>query len=942
MIRSRPVQAGVLAALAVVAAVSAADAAVRYDPRLRFRTISTPRFDIHFHQGEEGLARRLAGFVEAEAAEVDRSVGAPIGRVQIVLVDQSDLSNGWATPLPYNTIELSAAAPPAESSIGNTDDWLRLVFVHEYTHIAHLSRASGWIGGLRRGFGRLPLLFPNLYQPVWGIEGIATWRESESTRQGRVRAGDFRQWITRAAAADRFEPIDRASGGNLDWPSGAGPYAYGAYFHQFLAERHGAESIRRLTDETSRRLPYLASRAYEKVYGQSLGELWNAFEARTRELATQADTGRSRAVRLTHHGFTVSGPRYAGDGRIFYSAISPHDFPALREVRPGSDSRHVMQRYLGNTIGVFGARLVVDEIDIVRNVALGSDLYQIDPRTGTRSRLTRGARAGDPDVSREGIVVCTLQAAESRSLATFRLPQPGGVATPDVLASEPGTTFAAPRWSHDGRFVAAERRQLGGAAQIVVIEVSTRKLRVVADLAGGRSGAPTWTRDDRSILFSSAVGGDPFRIYAADVDGTRVARLEGTGASAQSPDVSPDGQSVVFVGYTPDGYDLFTIPLAEAAWTTVAPESARPAAPRETPERRDPAVTTETRAYSPWPTLVPRFWTPTLESDGDELVVGAATGSVDTLGRHAYGIEGGWSTRARPDWQIAYAYDRWLPTLFVATADDTDPWRDGEVRTRELDAGGLWRLTRVRFSHTALAAFHLSRDQFECGSCSPESAAVTRGSLRLGWEFSSAKTFGYSVSPERGGRVAATLEHTRRELAADGNGFASTVDARRYWPVGRRHAVVALRAAAAGSWGDREAERQFTVGGSGPQPAGLAFGHDAIALLRGFDNDDGGGPRAGVVNADFRAPLTRVGRGFGTVPLFVRSLHGAVFVDAGHAWTGRARRSDVRVSVGAELSMDAVVGYALPVTLTAGGAWRAHGAGEGRRFVAFARIGRAF
>ena len=80
----------------------------------------TPRFDIHFHQGEEALARRLAAFVEDAAAEVDRSVGAAVGRVQVVLVDQNDLSNGWATPVPYNTIEISAASPPAESSIGNT------------------------------------------------------------------------------------------------------------------------------------------------------------------------------------------------------------------------------------------------------------------------------------------------------------------------------------------------------------------------------------------------------------------------------------------------------------------------------------------------------------------------------------------------------------------------------------------------------------------------------------------------------------------------------------------------------------------------------------------------------------------------------------------------------------------------------------------------------
>ena len=78
--------------------------------------------------------------MEKSASEVDAAVGAAVGRVQIVLVNQDDLANGWATPVPYNTIEISVAAPTVESVIGNSPDWLRLVFVHEYTHRPPQSR----------------------------------------------------------------------------------------------------------------------------------------------------------------------------------------------------------------------------------------------------------------------------------------------------------------------------------------------------------------------------------------------------------------------------------------------------------------------------------------------------------------------------------------------------------------------------------------------------------------------------------------------------------------------------------------------------------------------------------------------------------------------------------------------------------------------------------
>jgi hypothetical protein len=133
----------------------------------------------------------------------------------------------------------------------------------------------------------------------------------------------------------------------------------------------------------------------------------------------------------------------------------------------------------------------------------------------------------------------------------------------------------------------------------------------------------------------------------------------------------------------------------------------------------------------------------------------------------------------------------------------------------------------------------------------------------------------------------------------------------------------------------------FSAAGSEPQPGGFRFGLDAIGLMRGVDEDDLVGAHAAVVNVDYRFPLLRIDRGAGTWPLFARALHGAVFVDAGSAWTDRFDRDAIRVSIGAELSMDAVVGFVLPVTLTTGVAWRESPAGE-RGVAVFGRIGRAF
>ncbi|MFL6279884.1 MAG: BamA/TamA family outer membrane protein, partial [Vicinamibacterales bacterium] len=905
----------------LVVSCSSAAAANRYDPRFRFRAINTAHFSIYFHQGEEVLARRLAAIAEDMFTRVSRQIGTPTGRVHVILVDQHDVSNGWATPVPFNTIEVSAAAPSGESTIGNTDDWLRLVLSHEYTHIVHLDKAGGWIGGLHHVFGRAPLLYPNLFLPLWQIEGIATYNESVLTGEGRVPAGDFRMIVDRAAASDRFDPIDRANGGLIDWPGGGAQYAYGAYFHQYLADRFGPESIAKLAEETSGRLPYFGAPAFRRVFKRSLGDLWDDFEANAR--AHAAPDG-SAATRLTRHGFLVGAPSFGEDGHLFYSIANPHGFPALMELTGDSSvPRQVRTRYFGGQIGAQGGQLVFDQLELVHNVGLQSDVYAVDEDGRHLRRLTHLARAADPDLAHDGkTVVCTIQRADRRALGTFELTATG-LAVPSILLSDEGVEYSSPRWSPDGRLIAVERRRLGGASEIVLVDVASGRARPIVSSRDGRNVRPNWL-SPTTVLFASDRGGEPFSIYAVDVGSGAVRRLNGTGPSAQSPAVSPDGKTIVFVGYTTDGYDLFSLPLASASWTPVdsAAVSAAPAQAERPPA--SPPNTNPDTVYRPWRTLVPQFWMPVVESDSGELSAGATTGASDALGRHAYGATVAWtSSRLRPDWSIFYGYDRWWPTFFVTMSDDTDPWRGGEIRTREVNAGALFNIARVRWSQTVLTAIDASEDAFACQSCDdPPLRPVRRGAIRTGWSFTNAKSYGYSISRESGTGLRLTFEAAPEALGSDTTTSALTIDARAYRQLGPRHAAVALRAAGASAWGNPRDRRMFSAAGSDAASSSFDFGRGAVGLLRGFEPDTVAGSRVAVANLDYRFPLRFIQRGAGTMPVFLRAIHSAVFADAANAWDDGFRWNDARISAGAELSVDTVIGFGVPLSFTAGVAWR--------------------
>jgi dipeptidyl aminopeptidase/acylaminoacyl peptidase len=764
------------------------------------------------------------------------------------------------------------------------------------------------------------------------------------TGLGRIPAGDFRMLLERAAAARRFEPLDRASQPVVDWPGGTSPYLYGGYFHEYLAERFGEDSLVRLADETARRLPYMGSRAYRTIFGHSLGALWNDFETHTAGRAPDAASASIRD-RLTGHGFRVMAPAFSRDGRLFYSASNPHGFPGIYEWQAGGPPRRVASRVGGHRLAVAGDLLIFDQLEVVRNASVTSDLYVVQIDGGPVRRLTREARAADPDVTPDGrLLACTVQMADRRALALMPMPPMNTMGAPELLLSEAGVDYSNPRWSPDGRSIAVERRAVGAASEIVIVDASTREVRTIVSTAPARNVTPAWAADGSTLIFASDRQPGGFTLYEVAIATGAVGRFTDAGAGAQSPAFAPDARRLAFVGYTADGYDLFAIPAAGPREpTAAAPSGPAPAVPAATPSEDPVSPLDASRPYTPWRTLAPRFWIPIVSGDTSAVSIGAGTGGYDALGRHAWFATAAWAVEhQRPEWQIDYAYTRWRPLLFGRIADSVESWREGRVRSRDADAGVLVPIRRVRWTTSVLASFHAARDDLECAACVPTvNARVTRRAVRAGWAFSNARGFGYSISPEEGGAVTLTTEFARRAFGADANAGAAVIEARRYVEVVPRHGVIAGRFAAATTWGEAAGRRRFSASGSGPQSGSFSVGAGAIGLLRGVPEAEVRGHHAVVANLDYRFPLAWIQRGHATFPAMLRNLHGAVFADGAAAWDEGAGWPGWRRAIGGELSADTVWLYNVPLTFAAGVAWR-DGTTDTRGWAAFGRVGRAF
>lgn len=976
----RQTQSGdsVLVALAAVFAfivfsATPSRAASLFDPAFRFRVLATDHFRIYFHQGEDAQAARLAAIAEQTWTALQQPMAiTPPRLTHVVLADQTELANGYTTPVPYDTIVIYATWPRGEEFY--TDDWLRLAFTHEFTHVLHLDRSESWAGIVRKVFGRTPLAFPNLLLPTWQIEGIAVYEESAVTGEGRLHAGDFRAIVDEAAREHRLDPVDRVNGGLTDWPAGEGPYAYGSGFHQYLADRFGPATLATLADATARRLPYTGSRAFRQVYGESLGDLWRDYES---SIEDRPISPMDRTTRVTRHGFVVNGPRFdrfVCDGcppEIVYAGSTPHEFPGLYRVRlDGSAPNRMARRYLGWTTAAGPRALYFDQLEVRRNAGLYGDLYTFSRETGRTRQLTSNARLIDPDLSPDGTrLACVQQHPGRRDLVVVTLAgseSNGGerVAAIETLASETATHYNSPRWSPDGRFLAVEHQRLGGQPELVIVDVANRVSHTIASAPSTRFVTPAWRPDGLAIVAAVSTEEAPFNLYEFAIDGSGGRQLTHMTGGALWPDVSPDGRILAFAGYTADGFDVFSMPYPAQSETGPGRLFASGVRDeRPSPQRAPQASLPAPRPYSPWPTLAPTSWFPIVQGDSTQLRAGASVDGRDVLGYHSYVLSATWllsgpdssSTVARPaastpDWSVIYEYTRWRPVPFVAASSATSffagpPTAAGAPtavtrRERQIELGAIVPFQHTRVGHTGYASIVRASDDF---APSFEPLNQNRTGIRLGWETTTAHIFGYSISREEGVDVGATVEAIRRGLGASADATMTTVDLRGYVPGLAAHHVVAARLAGGFSTGDASIERTFLLGGALSQVRTLDFGSSAISLLRGFPSNTFAGSRVALANLDYRFPLSPLQRGIGTWPFFLHTLHAAVFVDAGETWTTSVAASKLKTSAGAELASDIVLGYYFPFTVAGGAAWGHDGARLVRDGVtAYVRIGRAF
>lgn len=928
-------------ALALTAAPAAAQPR---DPQLEWRTIDTPHFTIHYHIPLGVLARRLAVVAERAHTTLADVMGYRGGRrTHIVLTDETDSANGSAIAIPFNNIHLYATAPDAMSPLGDYDDWLNILVTHEHTHIVHLDQWGGIASIINMLLGKV--YAPNHVQPRWILEGVAAWQESERTSGGRLRSTMFDMYLRMDALEDRFWDIDQISNIADRWPHGNAWYLYGSQLIEYIADRFGREAIatiaRAYGDSV---LPWGLNRVARRATGHDFIELYQDFLAeKRRHYEAMRDAviaaGRVEGERITFHGEEARLPRFTREGRVTYwraDARSRTRVVSFDLAHP--DAQETWARAAGDpgyAIHPNGREVYYTRPDNLRDIYFYHDIFRRDLRGDHTERVTHGMRAREPDIAPDGEhITFTVNEAGTTHLMIAELPDIEGTAR-RLISSPRFDQVYNPRFSPDGRTIAFSRWQRGGYRDIALIEVeSGRILPITHDRA--LDTGPAWSPDGRTLYFSSDRTGIA-NIYAYHLASGITRQVTNVVAGAYQPAISPDGQHLVYVGYTSYGFDLFHLDLREV--------HDRPA-PRYVDTRPPPVVDDElwagpSRDYQPLETLWPRSWMLDLTNDGFGPAIGVTVGGMDLAGWHRWQVRATTGlTRGTMNADLDYEYRRLPLTIGAHVYRRVTPRRgfvvDGEEQGWiENAVGGQLRLA-YSIPHTfASQSFSLSWNPRYTEEAEPLVAPLDpndpppsypvrgfRSELRASWGFSNVERYTYDISPSNGTAVSLTGSLSDPLIGSEFRSVALTWELRQYlrmpWA---QHHVLALHYAGGISDGEPGQRNIFSVGGFPDVSPIDALVSGAIlggAALRGYPAYVRSGTQYHLAQLEYRFPIWRVNRGILTLPIYLNRIHAAVFVDAGDAFYGPLDFGTLRVGVGGQVMIDFTLGYVLPFTLRIG------------------------
>lgn len=928
----------------------------QYDPSIEWKEIETESAYWLFDARHQQYAERAVLQFERAKNKVLPLFKEPSRKLTIVLIDNSDLANGSAQVTPLPIMNLFTVLPTRLSSIGEFDDYLYELLIHEYTHILNMEPVHGWVLPFYWIFGSIA--HPNMILPRWYTEGLAVYTESIlSNQSGRLNSQYLSGWARALTLEKRWKdyPLSALNDDHPDTLGAARAYLFGGILWDGLVQTGGLEGIYKLNQSYSRRPPYLLSGPIQEhlqsSYEVELAKIYDQWNERAqKQISTVFAAPLIEPTPLSKMEDSASTPAISPDGLwLAYTNREANGqtnvILTLRHPQKGFHAykgRIVIPQTTTESIAWHptGDGFVYDKAGSYNRYYFYYDLYYYDINTQKSRPITKGERAHQACFTPNGQHLFFLQNTTGRrnlAVMDWATQKIHTVYQGDWDENIPSLTCD----TNENAIILVQKPQQQHLLKSIALNGETKdyktpfkKMRFLLRTHKGMMVSSPDSGIENLYLLSKedswkAVTNSPTRVVDGALDpltddlyfseqsalGWQIRSLRA--AQWESLQDHPPRVEPIF---QPQHNNNIVQEPAKAE-TSVESSAVTPKIePEDIVTKVDGELIKRSGDFSPWRYLYPNHWIPFLYLVDGGTLYQAMTSAGDPLGQHSLSLVGQWDTLTKqPGINLSYM-NRTLPVQFGFGASDFYSFFYNTRSTLHFTNGSFVMAYPFAFLQNAQALFRWNYSALELSPF-----YFTRQGPQLELSYRKLKQTRYAVSPHEG--VRTELGH-RTFLSDFGNQSYNETYAHlgTYWSsfTPRNHTLYwGINASYAPQLNNGFFATSTLAGPFlNPQITNTSF------LQRGYPTGIFVARNIVNTNIEYRFPMLPLYRGWTSPPVFFKNLQGALVFDAttidGRYSNSRLASSQVAKlgdwfqGYGLELESNQNIGFHVPVTFTLG------------------------
>jgi hypothetical protein len=548
-----------------------------HPPRMRWHQIDTDTARIIFPATIEPQAQRVSNLVHYITKNANRSVGERHRKINIVLQNQTVLSNGYVGLAPFRS-EYFMTTPQSGYDVGS--NWLDILTIHEQRHVQQFVNSKRGL----TNFGYLITgelgwkFFTSLSIPDWYLEGDAVAFETSLTNQGRGRLPSFYTGFKSLAFNDLYYSYDKVRNGSLkDFVPNH--YESGYLMVNYGREKFGNDFWKDVLQDAGkyRSLFYPFSRSLYRKSEYPTYDFYimtmRYYNSRWEEQRNKPEDYQLEHVNEEEKKNTYTVYRYPvpdPEGNIFVYKASYKELGAFYKINQyGMEYLITRQgRVLDNYFSYKNGKLAWAELgqDERWSWDVNSNIVIYDMFTFQKKKLTSSTKYFSPDLSYDGKKIVVFQSTPDLRYNLHILSVEDGSLMREV-PNQNNYYFAYPKWSKNDKFIFAVARDKLGKNALVKIDPENGEMQKITGFTNHQFGIP-WQVNDH-IYFSATFSGID-NIYATKIGEDSIYRVTDEKIGAYTPAVNESETNLYYTDFSYLGSDVRVKAIDTANWELIS------------------------------------------------------------------------------------------------------------------------------------------------------------------------------------------------------------------------------------------------------------------------------------------------------------------------------------------------------------------------------------